>query len=206
MSFRTYIRSSFMLLPLVAAMAAPAAAQDVPRSPEQVVSSQPNELAAGQEIDVRLQTTLDSDTAQPEDRFEATTAVDMRQDGRVLVPAGSIVRGVVSHVHRASRTDRSGELSLAFEELQIGDRTYAIRANPVDTIKSDGIKDEVGRIAAGAGVGAIVGGIIGGMKGAITGILIGAGGTIVATEGKDVEVPAGTIMRIRLDAPVVVGR
>ena len=31
-------------------------------------------------------------------------------------------------------------------------------------------------------------------------------GTIVATEGKDVEVPAGTNLRIRLDQPVYVGR
>lgn len=207
MSFNTLIRTYAVALPLLAMAATPLAAQDVPRSStEQAIPSQPNELAAGQEIDVRLQTTLDSDTAQPEDRVEATTAVDVLQDGRVLVPAGSIVRGVVSHVHRASRTDRSGELALHFDELQIGDRTFPVRANPVDTIKSEGLKDEAGRIAAGAGVGAIVGGIIGGVKGAITGILIGAGGTIVATEGKDVEVPAGTILRIRLDQPVYVGR
>ena len=207
MSFSSLIRTSAVMLPLLAAIASPVAAQDTPRSvPEEVVASRPNELAVGQEIDVRLLTTLDSDTAQPEDRFETTTVVDMLQDGRVLVPAGSIVRGSVSHVHRASRTDRSGELTLTFDELQVGDRRFPVRANPVDTIKSDGLKDEIGRIAAGAGVGAIVGGIIGGTKGAITGILIGAGGTILATEGKDVEVPAGTILRIRLDEPVWLGR
>ena len=151
---------------------------------------------------MRLQTTLDSETAQVEDRFEATTVVDLLQGDRVLVPAGSTVRGLVRAVDRASRTDRTGELTLAFDEIVVNGRSYPMRANPVDTIKSEGLKGELGKIAAGAGVGAIVGGIIGGVKGAITGILIGAGGTIAATEGNDVELPAGTVLRLRLDEAV----
>jgi hypothetical protein len=71
-----------------------------------------------------------------------------------------------------------------------------------EIFRSDGIESEAARIGAGAGVGAIVGGIIGGVKGALTGVLIGAGGTILATEGKDVELPAGAIVRIRFDEPV----
>ena len=121
-------------------------------------------------------------------------------------PAGAVVRGLVRAVHRASRTERAGELTLSVDELVIGGQTYQIRANAVDTIKSEGIKGEVGRIAAGAGVGASVGGIIGGVKGAITGILIGAGGTIAATEGKDVELPVGTAMGLRLDEAIYVDR
>jgi hypothetical protein len=34
----------------------------------------------------------------------------------------------------------------------------------------------------------------------MAGILIGGGGTIAATEGKDVELPAGTVLRVRLDS------
>ena len=68
-------------------------------------------------------------------------------------------------------------------------------------LESEGIKGEVGKIGAGAGVGAIIGGIIGGAKGALIGVLIGAGGTIAATEGTDVSLPAGTILRVRLDTP-----
>ena len=204
LSFR--IRSAVVAAAAVGMLAAPSAAQSTANSlPEQVVSTRPNEMPAGQELDVRMQTALDSDTAQAEDRFETTTVVDLVQDGRVLVPAGSVVRGLVREVHRASRTERAGELTLSFDELVIGGQTYQIRANAVDTIKSEGIKGEVGRIAAGAGVGAIVGGIIGGMKGAITGILIGAGGTIAATEGKDVKIPEGTVVRIRLEEPTWVG-
>ena len=55
-----------------------------------------------------------------------------------------------------------------------------------------GHQGEAGRIGAGSAVGAIIGGIIGGVKGALLGVLIGGGGTMVATEGKDVTLPAGT--------------
>jgi hypothetical protein len=69
----------------------------------------------------------------------------------------------------------------------------------MQALESEGVRGEAARIGTGAGVGAIIGGILGGFKGAITGILIGAGGTIAATEGTDVELPAGTVLRVRLD-------
>ena len=47
-----------------------------------------------------------------------------------------------------------------------------------------------------------MGGLLGGVKGAIIGVIVGAGGAIAATEGKDVELLAGTIVRIRFDTPV----
>jgi hypothetical protein len=193
---------------LVSALAAaPAVAQSSDaNAPNQVDASSPGVVPTGQELDVRLQTPLDSETANVEDRFETTTVVDLTQDGRVLVPAGATIRGVVQSVDRASRTDRTGELTLAFDELVVEGKRYQIRALATDVIESDGLKGEAGRIAAGAGVGAIVGGIIGGMKGALAGILIGAGGTIVATEGKDVELEPGTMLRIRLQEPVNVNR
>mgnify|MGYP003351029564 CR=1 FL=1 len=43
-----------------------------------------------------------------------------------------------------------------------------------------------------------------GFKGALAGILIGGGGTIAATEGKQVELPAGSVLRIRFDEPLIV--
>ena len=58
------------------------------------------------------------------------------------------------------------------------------------------------REPGGAGVGAIIGAILSGAKGAPAGILIGGGGTIAATEGTDVELPAGTVLRVRMDAPL----
>jgi NADH-quinone oxidoreductase subunit F len=41
-----------------------------------------------------------------------------------------------------------------------------------------------------------------GLKGAMAGILIGGGGTIAATEGKEVELPQGSVLRVRIESPV----
>lgn len=158
------------------------------------------DVPAGTEFDVKLGQTLSSSTNLVEDRFEATTLVDLKQGDRVLVPAGSVMRGVVSGVTKTSRTERTGKLTLAFDQVTIGKRAYPIRATVTQAIESEGIKGEAGRIGAGAGVGAVIGGILGGVKGAIAGILIGGGGTVAATEGKDVELPAGSVLRVRLDS------
>jgi hypothetical protein len=164
-------------------------------------SSDRRGIPVGTEIDVRLQTELTSDTAQVEDRFETTTIADLYVGERVLIPAGSLVRGIVTSVNRASRTDRKGSLTLAFNQITIGGRSYPMRGTVTETIESQGIKGEAARIGAGSAVGAVIGGIIGGVKGALLGVLIGGGGTMVATEGKDVHVPAGTILRVRMDTP-----
>lgn len=158
-------------------------------------------IPAGQEIDVRLQTQLSSGTAQVEDRFEATTVVDLFRGEEVLIPAGSVLRGVVRSVDSATRTDRKGQMTVSFDQVTVRGRTYPMRGTVTEAIESAGMKGEAGRIGAGAGVGAVIGGILGGVKGALLGVLIGGGGTIAATEGKDVALDAGTILRVRLDTP-----
>jgi hypothetical protein len=173
-----------------------------PSGPTEVNSSARGVIPVGQELDVRLQNTLSSETATVEQRFEATTAVDLMQDGRVLVPAGSTVRGVVSDVKRPGRVDRVGSLTLSFDRMTVRGREYTIRGMATNVFESGGIRDEVGTAGAGAGVGGVIGGLIGGLKGAVLGAVIGAGGAIAATEGKDIQLPAGSIIRIRLDSAV----
>jgi hypothetical protein len=170
--------------------------------PTEVNSSRMGVIPVGQELDVRLQTTLSSETATVEQRFEATTVADLMQDGRVLVPAGSTVHGVVSGVKRPGRVDREGSLTLSFDRLSVRGREYPIRGMATQVFESGGIREEAGTAGAGAGVGAVVGGLLGGVKGAVLGAVIGAGGAIAATEGKDVHLPAGSIIRIRLDQAV----
>jgi hypothetical protein len=173
-------------------------------APTEVNSSQYGVIPAGQELDVRLGTTLSSKTAKVEQRFESTTVADLMQNGMVLIPAGSRVRGVVSAVDPADRIHRAGSLTLSFDELNVRGRAHPIRAMATNVFESGGIREEAGTAGIGAGAGAIVGGIIGGLKGALIGAVIGAGGAIAATEGKDIELPAGSIVRIRLDSPVSV--
>lgn len=164
-------------------------------------TSRGTDIPSGQEIDVRLDRALSSATAQVEDRFQATTVVDLYEGNRVLIPAGSVMRGVVSSVDKASRTDRKGSLTVSFDQVTVRGRDYPMRGTVTEAIESEGIKGEAAKIGAGSAVGAIIGGIIGGVKGAVLGVLIGGGGTIAATEGTDVNLPPGTILRVRLDTP-----
>ncbi len=82
------------------------------RAPATSVEIDPSDrgvIPIGQEVDLRLQTTLSSETSKAEQRFEATTVSDLMQDGRVLVPAGTVVRGVVSAVSPAGRLESHGD-------------------------------------------------------------------------------------------------
>lgn len=163
-----------------------------------------NEIAVGQELDARLQTPLSSETAEVEDRFEATTLVDLYSGDLLLVPAGSVLRGVVSGVERATRTDRRGRLTLSFDQMTVDRKTYRIRATVTQALEGEGVKGEVGKMTTGAAAGAIIGGILGGFKGALAGVLIGGGGTLLATPGTDVHLAAGTVLRVRFDSPVTI--
>ena len=97
-------------------------------------------------------------------------------------------------------------MTVAFDRVTINGRAYPIRATVSQALESEGIMGEKEKIGIGAGVGAILGAILGGAKGALAGILIGGGGTIAATEGKDVELPAGTVLRVRLDSPLTLNQ
>jgi hypothetical protein len=160
------------------------------------------EIPVGTEIDVRLQNSLNSGTAQVEDRFEGTTLVDVSVNNRAVIPAGSVMRGIITAVEPATRTNRTAKMTVSFDQVTINGRSYPIRGTVTQAIEGEGIRGETARIGAGAGVGAIIGGILGGFKGALAGILIGGGGTIAATEGKEVQLPQGSVLRVRLDSPV----
>ena len=160
------------------------------------------EVPSGTEMDVRLANTLNSGTAQVEDRFEGTTLVDLNINGRTVIPAGSVMRGVVTSVDPATRTNRTAKMTVSFDQVTVNGRAYAIRGTVTQAIQGEGIKGETGKIVTGAGVGAVLGGILGGVKGAILGTVIGGGGITAATEGKEVEVPQGSVLRVRLDSPV----
>jgi outer membrane lipoprotein SlyB len=93
---------------------------------------------------------------------------------------------------------------LAFDQIVINGREHKIRAMASEVFESKGIREEAATVGTAGAVGAIVGGIIGGVKGALIGAAVGSGGVIAATEGKDVELQPGTMIRIRLDEPVLV--
>jgi hypothetical protein len=90
-----------------------------------------------------------------------------------------------------------------FDQITINGRTHQIRASVTEALEGGGYKEDAAKIGTAAGVGAIIGGILGGVKGALAGVLIGGGGIVAATEGQDIVLPPGTILRVRFDSPVM---
>jgi type IV secretory pathway VirB10-like protein len=172
-------------------------AETTPRSAET--------LPEGTSFEVRLDEALSSKTARREDRILASVATPVRVDGRIVLPAGTRVRGVVDDVQEAERPARSGRLDLVFDRIAFQDGTEIPLHSRVVSIEES---LDAGDTAKKAGIGAILGGvlgsIIGGKKGALAGIVIGGAGGVVGTSGQEVSLPAGTILSLRLEKQVVV--
>jgi hypothetical protein len=159
-------------------------------------------VPAGAELSVRLLESLSTATAQQGDRFSAATMSPFIRSGDVLIPEGAILKGVIELVDRPeSRTDRGAKLILGFDSVEIDGRTYPLNASVIGASEKmeTGLGDEKAKMGVGAGIGAVLGAVIGGKKGALAGVILGGSGAILATEGKDVELPRGTILNIMLD-------
>jgi hypothetical protein len=174
------------------------------RAAAPAATSRDIEVPSGTEMDVRLQSALDSGTAKVEDRFEATTLADVMVQGRTVIPAGAVLRGVISSVDPATRTNRTAKMTVSFDQVTVNDRAYPIHGTVTQAIEGEGIKGDTGKIAASGIGGAVLGGILGGAKGAVLGAVIGGGGIEAATPGKQVTLPQGSVVRVRLDSPVTI--
>jgi hypothetical protein len=165
-------------------------------------------LPEGTEIQVRLEQPLSSRTAQLEDRFETAVAVPVQLNARVVIPAGTRVRGIVTAVQRGERLVKGGRLDLRLDSIYLDDRTRRDLHASVISVKEnlDLHGDNARRAGIGAVLGGVIGKVIGGTKGAIIGAVLGGGGALAAKLGEDVELPAGTILTVRLERPLDVTR
>ena len=162
-------------------------------------------LPEGTEIVLRLDDPLSSRSARPEDRFEASVFRPVRASDRLAIPAGTRVLGTVRDVERAQRPSKAGRLELDFDTLYLDRERLDLRGRVVSVSEDDrgDGPGTAGKAGIGATLGAILGGVLGGTKGALIGILVGGTGAVAGTKGQEVELPAGTIVRIRLERPLV---
>jgi len=183
-----------------------------------------DQVTAGTEIRATLDTPLSTKTSKPGDRFTATIADQVRgNNGAVVIPSGARVEGEVAEADEGKALAAlrgKGKLSLRFRDVVLPNgQTIPLTATLVSVNDTNGKNtkkaDEEGQVQSGtrnkdvakdvgigAGVGTVAGLIFGGpLKGLAIGALAG-GGYVLATKGKDVNLPAQTGMVIRLDQPV----
>lgn len=164
-------------------------------------------LPAGAVIPVRIGTSVSSAHSDPEDRVLATVRENVRSNGRVVIPAGSEMRGHVLSAQRSGRVKGRAHLALRFSEVNIHGRWHRIATQRISLVAPATHKKDGAIIGGGAGAGAILGAIIDGKEGAAKGALIGAGsgtGVVLGTRGKEVGLASGTRWRVRLAKPLVV--
>lgn len=178
-----------------------------------------NSIPSGTEIDATLDSELSTKNSQPGQRFTATVSEAVRDpNDEIVLPVGTHINGQVTESEEGKTLPQlrgRGKLNLRFDSVTLPNgRSFPISATLLTVHQSGGngsvnSEGEVQSgttagtaakgVGVGAGIGTIAGFILGGpLKGLAIGALAG-GGYILATKGKDVELPQGTGMHIRLD-------
>ncbi len=164
-------------------------------------------LAAGTVIPVRLETTVSSATSRPGDVVLAVVRSDVLHRGRVVIPAGSEVRGRVVSARRSGKVKGRAYLAVSFESVNIEGRDHPLSIRTLSAVAPSTAKKDAAVIGGGAGAGALVGALVDGREGARKGALIGGAagtGVVLGTRGKEVTFPAGGRYRLRLARASVV--
>ncbi len=161
-------------------------------------------LSAGTEIALRTNQRIDSHDVVQGQTFSAQVAEDIRgDDGSVAIPRGSDATLITR------RLGSNGDITLDVDSVTVAGRRYRVSTEDQKLQNnSDGVgaNKRTGQyVGGGAVLGAVIGAIAGGGKGAAIGAVAGAGagaGTEIITQGKEVHVPAETVLRFKLDQPL----
>ena len=160
-------------------------------------------------LEVEFLVGISSEEALVGDAVETLVVNDVTQDGRVAIPAGSIVAGQVIEVQPAKKIGGRARLVLDFDTLRLtsGDE-IAIRSS-IEYVGKKQTGKDAATIGGSAAGGAILGRVLGGDdkdKGTVLGAVVGAAiGTAVAARNKTdpVLIEAGQITELLLYEPVV---
>ena len=161
-------------------------------------------LPPGTNLVIRTNQRIDSHDVAEGQTFSAQTEEDVRDtDGSIAIPRGSDVRLVTR------RVEGNGDITLDVQSITVAGRRYRVSTQDQELENHrDGVgaNNRTGQFVGGGAVfGAIIGAIAGGGKGAAIGAVSGAGAGAAAqiiTQGKEVHVPAESVLRFRLDRPL----
>jgi len=154
------------------------------------------EVPAGSRLMMRLDENVDSAKGAGV-RFTASLEAALPDaSGNVIVPAGTKVMGVIAEAKSAGRLVGKSEVEIAFTDLNINGMLFPIQSQGVQAVGEGSGRDTARKVGAAA----LVGGAFGGGSGAAKGAAIG-GAAAMLTRGKQVRIPAGTLLELALVAP-----
>jgi hypothetical protein len=154
-------------------------------------------VPGGTQFNVLLQTLLNSATSKAEQRFETASIEEIKAQGQVVIGIGAIVRGFVGSVRPSLKEGQSGQITLSFDELRLGDRSLRLRASVVNVLDPKR-PDETRRTSTAS----VVGGDGSFGLAPLLDVMVNGSGSIASTGGVDVKLPVGVVLRLRLDQPL----
>jgi Tfp pilus assembly protein PilF len=160
---------------------------------------------AGSRITLSINQALSTATNKTGEAIEARVVSTVVADGDTLIRAGAPVKGTIASAKSAGRVKGQSELALAFTEVKTVTGWREMKGHVVEGTLKGGTsrKSDAAKVGIGAAAGAVIGEIVGDKAG--TGAAVGAAagaGLVLATKGKEVELPEGTSMAVELDQPL----
>ncbi|HEY2016577.1 MAG TPA: LssY C-terminal domain-containing protein, partial [Bryobacteraceae bacterium] len=187
------LKSNGRALLLLALLALPAHALDVPK---------------GTEIQIRLKSKISTQTARAKDPVEAAVIAPVMVDNQFVIPAGAVVRGTVDKTTASTKADERALLALAFTELEIEGAKYKLAAqiSAVDNAREK--VDDQGQITGILATDTLTGKLDAGISkiaekySGFADILGAAKSAVLKPAEADIVFDAGVEMTLTLTAPL----
>jgi hypothetical protein len=156
-------------------------------------------IAEGTTLDIVLETPLSSKTSHAGDEVVARIQEATGSDGETALPGGSYLEGRVVSARESGRVKGKAQVDVTFDRIVVRGQRYSIETTVASYTADDSHKRDAAIVAGSAAAGALLGKITGGSagKGAVLGGAAG-GGAVLATKGKEIEVPAGSPASVRV--------
>lgn len=173
-------------------------------------------------ITLQLNRHLSTKSNSEGDSFTAVVTAPVFLGERMVIPKGSQVTGSISRIIRPGRFKGKAVMNVLFQSINIPGRGQLpivaslarVNSEGVGGVRSEGTVEgegsegsDIGKVMMPGLVGAGIGTLAGGGKGAALGGGIGAAiglATVLATRGKEIEVPRGSTLDITLDKPLTI--
>ena len=180
---------------------APAPAGPVPGGAPVIRPADVN-IPAGSELTIRINENISVKHTEPGTPFDGEVVEPwVDANGRVILPKGTPVGGIVDESHRRGHFKGRSVLELRLTSLTLNGQQYPLNTRDLRESKKGKGRRSAGLIGGGAGLGMLIGGIASGGTGLLIGGLAGGGaGTAAAglTGNRDLDIPAESIVHFRL--------
>lgn len=159
-------------------------------------------IPAGSVLAIRINENISVKHTAPGSPFDGEVVEAWTDaNGRVILPKGTPVAGIVDESHRRGHFKGASILELRLTSLTLNGTRYPLETRDLRESKKGKGKRSAALIGGGAGLGMLIGGIASGGTGLLIGGLAGGGaGTAAAglTGNRDLDIPAESIIHFTL--------